>query len=121
VAARFGAFWLTFEHVGYGPQPRRPRLLWVDCAASDEITALHKALLEAYEQSDERPFRPHVTLARIRGNAIAIAREHPVDCEISLKQYVETIELFRSPTPGTSGYQVLASLRLGEAGRSAIP
>jgi len=121
VAGKFGAFWLRFEHVGYGPQPRRPRLLWADCAATDEIAALRAALLEAYGQSDERPFRPHVTLARIRGNAAVIARNHPVDRELSLRQYVETIELFRSPMPGASGYQVLVSLRLGEAGRSAIP
>jgi 2'-5' RNA ligase len=85
------------------------------------MTTLRAALLPAYRQSDERPFRPHVTLARIRGNAAAIARNHPVDRELALKQYVETIELFRSPMPGASGYQVLASLRLGEANRSAIP
>jgi 2'-5' RNA ligase len=34
VAARFDAFSLMIQHVGYGPDPRRPRLLWADCAAS---------------------------------------------------------------------------------------
>ena len=28
VTDRFGVFTLEFRHVGYGPQPRRPRLLW---------------------------------------------------------------------------------------------
>lgn len=114
VASRFGAFALTFQHVGYGPQPRRPRLLWADCAASDDIAALHTALLQAYGQTDERPFRPHVTIARIRGNGIAVARCHPIDRDLSFTQRVETVELFRSPPPGARGYQVLASLRLGE-------
>jgi hypothetical protein len=62
-----------------------------------------------------------VTLARIRGNAAVIARNHPIDRELSLKQNIESIELFRSPLPGTRGYQVVASLRLGEAGGAVIP
>lgn len=41
VTSGFSAFQLIFQHVGYGPQPRRPRLLWADCAATDEITAFH--------------------------------------------------------------------------------
>lgn len=119
VAGNFGAFQLTFQHVGYGPAPRRPRLLWASCAASDEIAALRTALLEAYGQTDERPFTPHVTLARIRRNAPLIARKHPIDQPLSLAQRIESIELFQSPPPGESGYQVLASLRLGEAAGSA--
>ncbi len=115
IAGTFGAFQLIFQHAGYGPQPRRPRLLWVDCAATDEIAALRAALLQAYGQTDERPFQPHVTLARIRGDGVAIARKHPIDRPLSLSQRVESIELFQSPPAGGSGYQVLASLRLGEA------
>jgi 2'-5' RNA ligase len=114
IAARFDAFVLTIEHVGYGPNPRRPRLLWADCAATDQIATLRAALLRACGQSDERPFHPHVTLARIRGNGFAIARRHPIDQELSLTQRIESIELFQSPPPGERGYRVLASLPLGE-------
>ncbi len=113
VAGGFGSFWLTFQHVGYGPLPGRPRLLWADCAATDEIAALHAALLQAYGRHDERPFRPHVTLARIRGNGFAIARKHPIDRELSLTQHVESVELFQSPPPGGSGYRIVASVKLG--------
>jgi len=73
--------------------------------------------LQAYGQADERPFRPHVALARIRGSPVAMASSYPIDRQLSLKQYVETIELFQSPTPGTSGHQIVA-LRLGEVGHS---
>jgi len=119
VAARFGAFRLTIQHVGYGPQRRRPRLVWADCAASAEMTALRAALLAAFGQTDERAFQPHVTLARIRGDGAAIARKHPIDEPLSLTQCVETIQLFQSPPAGGSGYQVLASLPLGCAAGSA--
>lgn len=114
VAGRFGAFRLTFQHVGYGPQPRRPRLLWAECAATDEIAALRAALLQAFGQTDARPFQPHVTLARIRAAGPAIARKYPIDQPLSLAQRVDSVELFQSPPPGGMGYQVLASLRLGE-------
>jgi 2'-5' RNA ligase len=117
-ATQFGAFQLTFQHVGYGPQPRRPRLIWADCAATDDVAALRSALLQAYGQSDERPFRPHVTLARIRENGQAIARKHPIDQELSLTQRIETVELFQSPPSGERGYRILASFRLGETPKS---
>ena len=107
---------LTFQHLGYGPQAKRPRLLWADCATTDVIESVRAALLQAYgRQPDERrPFRPHVTLARIRGNGAAIARKHPIDQELSLTQQIDSIELFQSPPQGARGYQVLASIPLGK-------
>jgi hypothetical protein len=48
-----------------------------------------------------------------------IARKHPIDQTIVLTQRVKSIELFQSPRPGGSGYQVLASLRPGEVAGSA--
>jgi 2'-5' RNA ligase len=114
VADRFGGFSLIIEHVGYGPDPRRPRLLWADCAASDEIVTLRDALFQTFGQTDERPFRPHVTLARIRGNGFSIARRHPIDRKLSRNQRIETIELFQSPPAGQSGYRVLASVPLAK-------
>jgi 2'-5' RNA ligase len=115
VAGGFAASRLTFRHIGYGPQPRFPRLIWVDCTARDEIAALHATLLQAYGQTDDRPFHPHVTLARIRGDGRRIARKHPIDQDFSLTQCIQTVELFRSPIPGETGYRILASVRLGEA------
>ena len=53
VVAGFDAFPLLFQHVGYGPQPRRPRFLWAECTAGDEISALRSALLQTFGQTDE--------------------------------------------------------------------
>jgi len=119
VAENFAAFTLVFQHVGYGPQQRRPRLLWADCAAGEDITALQAALMQAYGRTEERAFQPHVTIARIRGAGPAIARRHPIDQPLSLTQRVETIELFQSPPAGERGYRLLASLPLGQAAETA--
>lgn len=119
VATRFGAFWLVFRHVGYGPQKRRPRLLWADCEAGDELVALHNTLLQTFGAVEQRPFLPHVTLARIRAKGPTIAKNHPIDEPLSLTQYVESIELFKSPSPGATGYRVVASLQLTGNGGGA--
>ena len=55
VVIKFGSFSLTFQHLGYGPQRSRPRLLWAECKDSDEIAELRAALLHAYG----RPTRGH--------------------------------------------------------------
>lgn len=118
VAAGSAPFLLTFQHVGYGPQPRRPRLLWADCAPTDALASLRLALLQAYGQTDERPFLPHVTLARIRGSGFAIARKQPIDRPLALTQRVDSVQLFQSPPAGGTGYRVLASLPLAETSAS---
>jgi len=112
----FGPFTLEVQHVGYGPDPRRPRLLSADCAAIGELEALRTALLAAYEQADERPCRPNLTLARIRGSGRAIARQHPIDRPVEFRQLAGSVELFRSRSRGEDGYQVLVSASLGKTG-----
>jgi 2'-5' RNA ligase len=119
VADRCDDFTLEFRYVSYGPEPRRPRLLWVECAATPEIAQLHAMLLLAFGQVDERPFRPHVTLARLRGNGAIIARKHPIDRGLVLTQRVGSVELMQSPAPGGSGYKLLASLLLGTSRESS--
>ena len=109
---RFCPFTLTFRHVGYGPEPKRPRFLWAECVASKEIAEFRVALIQAFGQADERPFRPHVTLARLRDKGRALARKHPLDQDLALTQRIESIELMQSPPPGGSGYKVLASVPL---------
>jgi 2'-5' RNA ligase len=111
--ASVAAFTLTIQHVGYGPDPKRPRFLWADCAPSAELAGLRAALLAAFGQTDDRPFRPHVTLARIRTSGRAIARKHPIDQQLSFTDRIKSVQLFRSPGVGERGYQVLASGYLG--------
>jgi RNA 2',3'-cyclic 3'-phosphodiesterase len=114
VAETCAAFTLKFCHIGYGPEPRRPRFLWAECEASNELVELVAALLRTFAQTDERSFRPHVTLARLRNTGRAIARKYSVDQDIAFTQRVSSVELMQSPAPGESGYKVLASQSLAE-------
>jgi 2'-5' RNA ligase len=121
VAAAHSPFELAFRHVGYGPEPRWPRFLWAECAPDGRLAELRAALLAAYAQTDERPFRPHVTLARIRSNRAAIARKHPFSRNLVFSQPVASVELMQSPPAGGTGYTVLASLPLRVAEPSMEP
>jgi 2'-5' RNA ligase len=121
VAAMHAPFELAFRHVGYGPQPRRPRFLWAECIVNSELAALRAGLLAAFRQTDERPFLPHVTLARIRGNGAALTRKHPIDRDLALSQHVVSAELMQSPPAGGIGYTVLASLPLGLTTSASAP
>jgi len=107
--------------LNYILNPRHPRFLWVECLASGELAELRAALLTAFECSEQRPFRPHVTLARIRERGGRIARKHPIDRDLVLSQRITSVELMRSPPPSAIGYTVLASVPLGTAGVSHNP
>jgi len=113
VSDRCDDFTLEFRHIGYGPEPRRPRLLWVECVAEPKMAQLRAMLLTTFEQTDDRPFRPHVTLARLRGDGAIIAPRHPIDRDLVLAQHVGSVELMQSPPPRGRGYKVLASLKFG--------
>lgn len=106
------SFDLVFEHLNYGPAPIAPKFLWAECTATDELGLLQKLLLSAFNQTDERPFRPHVTLARLRKNGRKIARKQPMDRQLSFTQTVQSIELFRSPQQQGLGYEIIASIPL---------
>ncbi len=70
LATRHACFDEDVSTVGAFGRPRRPRVLWAGCDASAELMQLHTDVL-AYLKTlnfkvDERPFRPHITLGRVR-------------------------------------------------------
>jgi 2'-5' RNA ligase len=107
-----GPFMLTFTCLSYWPDRRHPRLLCAECAATPEITALQSAVSSALGQKDDKPFQPHVTLARMQRGSRAAAGKTDMDRELSLAQAINSVELFQSRTQVGENYQILASLPL---------
>lgn len=103
-------FTLKLEHLAYGPNKMRPRLVWIEGAAVPEIISLKKELSKVFGVRDRVPFVPHVTIARLRKEDQEKLVHRPVERPISLSMPVESIELFASPHFGGRGYTVLASL-----------
>ncbi len=71
VAGAFRPFEVFLEGAGVFPHPKAPRVLWVGIrSGGDELSRLQTAIEERLEAlgfgRETRPFRPHLTLGRIR-------------------------------------------------------
>lgn len=110
-------FEMTIGHAVCNP-PRRPRVIWCDVTDQGESAALARQvdnlLLPLGFRRENRPFRPHVTLARVK-------EFHPSQClqVASLPREplgacrVESIRLKKSTlTPRGSIYEDLAEVPL---------
>ncbi len=113
---------LHLEHRGLGcfPSARRPRVLWVGLGRVPGLLELYKAVEEAVRdegfETETRPFRPHLTVARFRersnaGPVVAEHRDRPFG-ETSTGEVV----LYQS-RPGTGGarYDALERFALSRA------
>ena len=65
------SFALSLGGIGVFPDPRRPRVLWLGMKGELERLlgfqeTLERAFIEIGFPREQRPFRPHLTLARIR-------------------------------------------------------
>jgi 2'-5' RNA ligase len=67
---RDGAFSLELKGIGHFPPGKRARVLWVGIEACMPLLRLQRdvesALVNAGVPPEERPFSPHITLARFR-------------------------------------------------------
>jgi 2'-5' RNA ligase len=70
VAARHRALALELGTVGAFPNFRRARIVWMGVAQDPRLELLHHDVEVAYEalgfELEGRPFRPHLTLARLK-------------------------------------------------------
>jgi RNA 2',3'-cyclic 3'-phosphodiesterase len=72
-ALPLSAFDVQWNHVGAFPNERRPRVLWVGPAAVEPLSTLaaivNERLSAFVPADDDRPFRPHLTIGRLRTEA----------------------------------------------------
>lgn len=116
-AVRADPFSLTVGHAVCNP-PRRPRVIWCDVADAGESAALARQVDDLLAPlgfpRETRPFRPHVTLARVK-------EFHPSQCREAERMpreplgtcRVERIKLKKSTlTPSGPIYEDLAEVAL---------
>jgi 2'-5' RNA ligase len=117
-------FVISVEQIGCFPNLRRPRILWVGVGTgAPEVVALHDALeppllaLGCYRRED-RPYTPHITCGRARGDAIsfklteAIAKKS--DWQAGETEVGEVLVMSSELTPKGPIYTVLSRAKLGE-------
>lgn len=89
-------FEVRFEEVGFFPNPKSPRVFWIGVHATDALAQLagtiDQAVAAAGIPREDKPYRPHLTLARA-GSAPGANQE--------LKQLQIFLEKEASPHFGT--------------------
>jgi 2'-5' RNA ligase len=87
---------------------RDPRVLWAGVEASSQLDALYRANERAARaaglEADPRTFRPHVTLARMRGaRQSAVARFLQENGDLRMEPFTVTRFVLLSARPGAGG------------------
>lgn len=123
VSQRHRQFTMRIGHVGAFPNFRRARVVWLGVEAEPRLELLHHDVEVACEARgfvlDGRPFRPHLTLARVpEGLDVEVLRRmsraakrirFTVECE------VESVDLMKSTLargPGGAAHEMLHSAPL---------
>lgn len=119
IAARHRPLELRIGGLGGFPSLRRGAVIWVGVAPDAALMSLQEEIEADISRvgwpREQRPFRPHVTVARSRGGA------RPPDIARMAAEYeygstirVETLDLMRSHTdPGGARYEPLLRRPLG--------
>ena len=123
LAALGAAFPITFTSLGAFPTPERARVLWLGTGAgAAELAALaagvEGAAREAGFPPEQRPFRAHLTLARLRpdGDVRALVQRAG---RLDVQSTVDQVVVFRSHLGrGGARYEALDVLALPAAGGS---
>ena len=116
-------FTLSCESLGTFPNVRRPRVLWAGLKGDlQQASALHLALSAATakygEPPEDRPFKPHLTLARLKDPE----HQQITDLEDAVKRGFQIDQAWRVTellvmqshlSPQGSTYETVATFRLG--------
>lgn len=112
-----GSFTVRLAGLGAFPNPRRATVLWVGMDRGEEqLTRLAEAVEEAVTAAgvdpEERPFRPHLTIARIRPPANVSRLVEEVD-GVSIRWLVDHLTVYQSHLgAGGARYEELETIEL---------
>ena len=118
--ASFSSFEITLADTGVFPQHGAPRVLWIGVKdESGKLAELHTRLEQACAEEgfvrEERPFHPHLTIARLRKpqGATTLAAAHKEMRFEPVAVAVEELLVIRSePSGAGSRYTIISSHRL---------
>ncbi len=113
-------FLIEIAGLGVFPHLRRPTVVWAGLQETEPLreiaTALTKPLGKLGFQAEKRQYKPHLTLARVRGTApreLATYMEQHPETDFG-SEIIESVELYESElTPSGAQYRVLARFDLG--------
>lgn len=107
-------FEIRFERVTFGPDPRRPRLIWAQGKTVSQITELRARIIDALgAKEEERPFRLHLTLARFKPETFSSFPIQRLDERVHWRDHVRSFVIMESHLfPDGADYEALAEIPL---------
>src|SRR3989344_7287073 len=66
IGERHKPFMIAISHIVYGPDEKKPRMIWALIEKSSELLEFQKEVVQALHAEEEQNFTPHLTLARLR-------------------------------------------------------
>ncbi len=123
VAKQQEPFIIDLQRIMLGPPKKPPRMFWVEGEKSRELAKLKNELENSlltsnggYDKKEIRPYRPHITLGRIKQNKWKKLDSPPsIDQEFKYDFLVENIKVMQSNLKRTGAeYSVLETISLGK-------
>lgn len=116
IARQTQPFVLRFKRIILGPSEKAPRMFWVEIERKSELSRLQNKLAKELSLEEKRPFKPHLTLARIKTNEWKQPGIKPrVDQPLSLTAPVTSLEIMASQLSSRGPqYTILKSYPLGK-------
>lgn len=112
--AGFGTFGISFSKVTFGPDSRRPRLIWAEGEATEELLNLQRKIYGVLGRLPEkRPFRLHLTIARFKPQDFSSFKIQKLNEKVKWEGRVDQVALFESTlSRGGAGYAILKEITL---------
>ncbi|MCI0471153.1 MAG: 2'-5' RNA ligase family protein [Candidatus Aminicenantes bacterium] len=109
-----GRIGVVFDRVTFGPDSKRPRLVWAVSKAPTQLVHLKKSLETVLKiPAEKRPFSLHLTLARFKPEDFHRFPIKKLDEKVFWKEEVKSIVLFESKlSPRGAEYEILEEIRL---------
>lgn len=90
-------FVLDFRRVTYGPNPKRPRLVWLEGETSRGLVNLRDSLCEILgKEIEKRPFLLHLTIGRFRENEFSSFAVKEINDKFIFKEEATSLLLMES-------------------------
>jgi 2'-5' RNA ligase len=114
VTEKVKPFDIKFNEVSFGPNPKRPRLVWASGATPYEILQLKKYLEEVLnKQPEKRDFKLHLTIARFRYQDYKNFPDRNLRSKVNWTMKVESFCLYESKLLRSGAeYEVIRRLNL---------
>lgn len=122
VCQKHQPFEIKLNRICLGPPGREARMIWIEGEKNSQLANLRNDLennllksdKSGYWEKENRPFSPHITLARMRQWQWRQLAEKPqIEKEVSLNFLADSVELMESHlSGGGSEYAILESISL---------